>query len=83
MSVGFFIWGATHVFATGDLANVKMFGMFAVYSVVSMVSAEMRKKVPDHTPDSKEDVKALIAGLVVYGVFFFAHGWLFGAPVTL
>ena len=81
MLIGFFIWGAGHVFATGDLASFKMFGAFAIYSLVAIVSAEMRKKVSDHTPETKEDLKAVFTGLVVFAAFFFAHGWLFGAPL--
>lgn len=81
MSLGFFIWGASHVYATGDLANVELFGSFAVYSLVSIISAEVRGKVPDHKPNTREDLKAVFAGLVVYAIFFFAHGWLFGAPL--
>jgi len=82
MSVGFFIWGASHVYATGDLANVKLFGAFAVYSLVAIISAELRGKVPAHKPEAREDLKAVVIGLAVYAVFFFAHGWLFGAPLT-
>jgi len=81
MMLGFFIWGISHLLATGDLANVKMFGAFAVYAVVSVISAELRGRVSAFTPKYKEDVKAILSGVILYAILFFAHGWLFGAPL--
>ncbi len=82
MLIGFFLFGTSHVFANGDLASTKMFGAFAVYSLAAIVSAEARNKISDHTPTLRGDFRAIFGGLVIYAVFFFAHGWLFGASMT-
>ncbi|MCH7805889.1 MAG: NnrU family protein [Proteobacteria bacterium] len=81
MLIGFFIWGAGHMLANGDLASTKLFGAFAVFSLAAIVSAEARNKVSGHTPTLSGDFKAIFGGLVIYAVVFFAHGWLFGAPL--
>jgi uncharacterized membrane protein len=82
MSIGFFLFGTIHMLANGDLASTKMFGAFAVYSLAAIISAEARNKISDHTPALKGDFRAIFGGLVIYAVFFFAHGWLFGASLT-
>ncbi|MCH8347394.1 MAG: NnrU family protein [Proteobacteria bacterium] len=81
MLIGFFLFGAVHMLANGDLASTKMFGAFAVYSLAAIISAEARNKISYHTPALKGDFRAIFGGLVIYAVFFFAHGWLFGAPL--
>jgi uncharacterized membrane protein len=79
---GVTLWGGGHLLANGDRASMILFGSFVVYSLAAMVSANARgaQKSVVRQPLSK-DVMVVVAGLVVYLVFMFLHGRLFGYPL--
>lgn len=80
MMLGILLWSMLHYFANGERAAVWLFGSFALYSIVSIVSTSVRGKTlidPAKPAAWKYDVRAVIGGLVVYAVVLFAHGWLF------
>ena len=82
MSLGILIWAGFHLAANGDLYSVILFGSFAVYAAFSMVSAEVRGKVPTNRPAAiKYDLFALLGAVVVYFAVLHAHGWLFGVAL--
>jgi len=83
MLLGILLWSAAHLLANGDLKSILLFGSFAVYSVIAMVSANLRgaKKQTEIFP-IKKDIISVIAGLVGYAVFVLViHPYVFKVPV--
>lgn len=78
-------WAFAHLLANGTLGDVLLFGGFLVWAVVDRVSVGRRpaRSVPGAPPRGYNDVIAIVAGLLVYGVFaYWAHARLFGvAPM--
>ncbi|MEQ9327306.1 MAG: NnrU family protein [Rhodospirillales bacterium] len=83
MSIAIAIWSGAHLLANGDLASTLLFGAFFVYTIVGVIAAEMqgRVKVPQEIK-GRQDVIAIVAGLVLFAVVMHFHGWLFGVPVV-
>lgn len=79
MMIGVLMWALVHLAANGDRASLYLFGSFALYSVFSIISSNRRGKVPNYTTaQPKHDVIAVVAGLVLFGVVLWGHGFLFG-----
>ncbi|MBK1701012.1 NnrU family protein [Thiococcus pfennigii] len=78
------LWGLAHLLANGDLASMILFGSFAVYSVVAMVSANRRgaKKATDYK-SMLWDLVGAGGGIGVYALFVYLHPYLFGVPALL
>lgn len=83
MLLGVLLWSSVHLIANGDLASITLFGSFAIFSLVGMVSANLRGAlVQAEKYPIKKDVVSLIAGLVAYAIFvLFIHPYLIGVPV--
>ena len=80
---GVVAWGVGHLLVNGDKASMILFGSFVVYSLAAMVSANMRgasKSVMRY--GIAKDAMVVVAGVIVYLVFMFAHGYLFGYPLV-
>ena len=79
---GVTLWSVAHLLANGDFASILWFGSFGIFSLVAMLSANIRgaKKQQQKYAWTK-DVMVIIAGLVIYGVFIFLHSYLFGVAV--
>jgi uncharacterized membrane protein len=79
------LWAIAHLLANGMLADVLLFGGFLVWAVADRVSLKRRpqRPVPGAPPAAMNDVIAVVAGLVLYGLFVTSlHRWLFGvAPL--
>jgi len=75
MLLGVVLWSLAHLFVTGMLANVVLFGGFLAWAVADRISYRWRTQRPIQTapPGKLNDVIAVLAGLVLYVVF--AH-WL-------
>ncbi|MCK5444208.1 MAG: NnrU family protein [Rhodospirillaceae bacterium] len=83
MMIGFLMWSLVHLLNNGDRASLYLFGSFAVYCVFSIISSTRRGKLPDYVVQSaKHDVRAVIAGLVLFGGVLWGHGFLFGVAPT-
>lgn len=79
---GIILWSGAHLAANGDLASMLLFGSFFLYSLFDIVSANRRgAKTQDHKVPLRKDIMVVVAGLVVYGIFLFAHPWLFGRAI--
>jgi uncharacterized membrane protein len=79
---GIVAWGVGHLLVNGDKASMILFGSFVVYSLAAMVSANARgaeKSTVRH--GLGKDLIVVAAGVVVYLVFMFSHGYLFGYPL--
>lgn len=73
------LWSLAHLAANGDLASLVLFGSFAVYGVLDMLSANLRgaRKSEQRVPWSR-DAFAAVIGLVVYSGLLRLHPFLFG-----
>lgn len=83
------LWAFGHLLANGDLASVLLFGAFLVWAVADRISVKRRAPAGMEpsvkTGPVRNDIAAIVAGLVVYVLFVWKlHEWLFGvAPMVL
>jgi uncharacterized membrane protein len=79
---GVLCWSVAHLLNNGDLASILLFGSFAVYAIVDMISANFRgaKKQSTAFPVTK-DLIVVMAGAVVYVAVLFLHPVWFGVAV--
>src|SRR5204863_342282 len=73
------LWAVAHLLANGTLADVLLFGGFLAWAVADRVSMKRRvqRPLPGAPPRPANDLIAIVAGLVVYGVFVtWGHQWL-------
>lgn len=83
MSIGVGLWALGHLLANGEQPVVVIFGMFLVLAVLDIVLSTLRGKKPDHTPNLRSDVIAVIVGMVLYVLFLFVyHPYILGVVVT-
>jgi uncharacterized membrane protein len=79
---GITLWAALHLLANGDFASMLLFGTLLIYSLYAMWAQSQRGAVPADTVRAlSRDVTVVIAGLIVYTLFLYAHAWLFGIAV--
>ena len=77
---GVICWGIGHLLANGETRSIVLFGGLTAWAIVEMILLNRRDGAwlkPDPAP-RKNDIILIIAGLVAYLVFAFAHQWLFG-----
>jgi uncharacterized membrane protein len=76
-------WALAHLLANGMLADVLLFGGFLAWAVLDRISAGKRPQPVPGAPSSvRNDVIAVVAGLVLYAVFaLWAHPRLIGVAV--
>jgi uncharacterized membrane protein len=80
--IGLILWSAVHLLANGDRRGTVLFGSFLAYGVIDLASAIRRHAVKEFVPETRFDVIAIVAGLVVAIAFMFFHRWLFGKPAV-
>lgn len=79
MLAGVLIWSVLHILANGDLASNVLFGTFAVWSVVAILSAARRgQKIGGARESARADLIGVIAGLMVFAGLLYLHPYLFG-----
>jgi uncharacterized membrane protein len=76
-------WAAAHLLANGTLVDVLLFGSFLAWAVADRIAVKRRPGPPTGPALGParpgNDLKAVVAGLVVYAVFlFWGHRWLIG-----
>jgi uncharacterized membrane protein len=74
------VWGIAHLLANGESRSIVLFGGLTLWAVVEIVLLNRRDgawEKPAPAP-RKKDIIAVVAGVVVYAVFAYLHGWLFG-----
>ena len=83
MLLGLLLWAFAHLLSNGDVRSIVLFGGFALFAVVEIVSAVARGKGPPKGPAPRitMDIAAVIGGLIVAGLLSALHGTLFGVPV--
>lgn len=77
------LWAFAHLLANGMLADVLLFGVFLAWAVLDRVSLKRRAAQPAAATASRwNDLIAVVAGLVVYGLFLTVlHRLLVGVPL--
>ena len=83
ISWGVIVWAIGHLFANGDKAHVILFCSFLVYSVISIISGNMRglKPVLTERPPFKLEVVFIVVIILVYSLLFWTHGYYTGMPL--
>ncbi|HJL61622.1 MAG TPA: NnrU family protein [Pseudomonadales bacterium] len=78
------IWASTHLAANGDQASIILFGAFAAFSVIHIISANARgaTRQTEVLPLSS-DIKIVVVGLVSYAIFAVAHPYMFKVAAFL
>ena len=84
MLLGLLLWALAHLLANGELRSVVLFGSFAGYAVLDLVSAVVRGKRPpaNQAPRLTMDAAAIVGGLVAAGLLTYFHAALFGVPAV-
>ena len=73
------LWSISHLWMNGDAASLTLFGTFLVWAVIDLRSALKRPKVEKPEPILRNDIIAVVSGLVIYGLFIWQfHEFLFG-----
>jgi len=79
---GVTVWGVGHLLANGNVASLLLFGGFAAYSLIAMISLNRRgATLQTHKVPLAKDAIVVAAGVVVYVALLFLHPYLFGVPV--
>ncbi len=81
MLLGTMLWAGGHLLANGTLADLVLFGSFLVWAVADRLSMQHRdqRPLPGPGPDRRNDIIVVVAGLIVYVLFFaWLHPWLIG-----
>ena len=83
MLLGLLLWAFAHLLSNGEVRSVVLFGGFALFAVVEIVSAVARVKGPPKEPAPRitMDIAAVIGGSIVAGILAGLHGTLFGVPL--
>ena len=83
MLLGLLLWAIAHLLSNGDLRSIVLFGSFAAYAVVDLISAVARGNRPstDKAPRLAIDGAAIVAGLIAAILLTVFHGALFGVSV--
>lgn len=84
MLVGVKLWALAHLLSNGTLADVLLFGGFLLWAGADRMSLKRRtQRIPQvGEPSLRNDVIAVVLGLVIYAVFaFYLHIRLIGVPV--
>ena len=82
MLLGLLIWSTVHLLANGDRTGTVLFGAFAAYAIVDLVSAVARGAVKSFEPTVKHDVIAVLGGTAVALAVMIFHRLLFGVAVV-
>ena len=82
MLIGVKLWAAAHLIANGTLADALLFGGFLLWAIFDFKAARARDRatgVRHAAVGTSRDVKAVVAGLVIWVAFaFYLHAWLIG-----
>jgi uncharacterized membrane protein len=83
MSIAIVVWATCHLAANGDIGSTLLFGSFLVYTPIAAIAAEMQGRVKrPENPAIRQDIIAIVAGIVMYAVIMHLHEWLFGVAIV-
>lgn len=82
MLIATVIWGIAHLLANGTLADILLFGGFAVWALIDIFAISSRQGEPARPAKAahfRNDVIAIVVGLAIYAAFVARlHYWLIG-----
>jgi uncharacterized membrane protein len=86
MLVAIKIWALAHLLSNGDLGSIILFGSFLAWAVYDRITLKSRKDAgapPIPFGGTKNDVLAVVVGIVVYAALVFAfHPAVIGVSVV-
>ncbi|MEX2131210.1 MAG: NnrU family protein [Pseudohongiellaceae bacterium] len=82
MLLGTMLWGASHLWANGDLASMLLFGSFTVWALIKFISLNAAAQPVTKTASFTWDVFAVIIGFTLYALITIYHGQLFGIGLS-
>jgi uncharacterized membrane protein len=83
MLLGLLLWSLVHLFANGDARGTLLFGAFAAFAVVDLVSVFRRRQpAPAFVPRWRADIVTVVAGVVLALAVMAFHRVLFGPRVV-
>ena len=81
MLLGIILWSAVHLCANGDTRGTVLFGAFLAWALIDLASAVCRNAVKEFEPVARQDVIAIVAGIVLSLLVMVFHLALFGVRV--
>jgi uncharacterized membrane protein len=82
MLIGIAIWAVVHLLANGHAKATLLFGAFLAYAVIDILSATARHAVKPFEPVARQDVIAIVAGIVLALLVMAFHHQLFGVKTV-
>ena len=80
---GLVLWSIGHLLANGDSRSLVLFTGLLIWAKLEIILINKRdgkRTLPDIVP-VKNDVLTVVAGIIVFSVFVFAHPYFTGVPV--
>ena len=83
MSIGIALWALAHLLANGERPDIILFASILALAVLDIILSTARGKIPQHEPQVKSDVRAVIIGVILYLVFLFVfHPYVLKLPIV-
>ncbi|RJF97268.1 NnrU family protein [Noviherbaspirillum saxi] len=82
MLIGVGLWAAVHLLANGELKATLLFGAFLAYAAIDLLSAASRHAVKSFTPVIRQDMMAVVGGVVLALAVMAFHRQLFGVATV-
>ncbi len=82
MLLGIALWAGVHLLANGDTRGTVLFGSFLAYAVLDFISVVQRHAVKPFVPSARDDLIAVVAGVVAALLVMLLHRFLFGVAVV-
>ncbi|MFN3834745.1 MAG: NnrU family protein [Glycocaulis sp.] len=81
MTLGIFLWAGVHFLANGNIASMVLFGSFAVWAFLTLISAYARGGSFESAGRWWADIASIVIGLALAGLVAWFHMDLFGVAV--
>ena len=82
-SIAIALWATGHLLSNGKTAAVWLFGSFLLFALFDIVRNTLVGQPPKFTPKPIHDLIAVVAGVLLYGLFLFGfHPYVLNLPVV-
>lgn len=82
MTLGVLLWASAHLAANGNIASMILFGSFALWALLTLISAYARGGSFESAGRWWADIAAIVIGLTAAGLVAWFHMQLFGVAVV-
>lgn len=81
---GVLLWSCGHLLANGEQRSLLLFAGFFIWALVNILLINRRDGAWDRPTYGgiAYDIRALLAGVILFVIFFFAHPWLTGIALA-